>query len=78
MFLDPAAQEFWVDWDNGADDAVAFLRSEAGRAPQDRALTALIGELSTRSQDFAVRWAKHEVKFHRTGIKRLRHPWSAS
>jgi transcriptional regulator with XRE-family HTH domain len=74
MFLDPAAQEFWVDWDNGADDAVAFLRSEAGRAPQDRALTALIGELSTRSQDFAVRWAKHEVKFHRTGIKRLRHP----
>ena len=74
MFLDLAAEDFWVDWDQGADDAVAFLRSEAGRSPHDRALTDLIGELSTRSKDFAVRWAKHDVKFHRTGIKRLRHP----
>lgn len=74
MFLDPAATDFWVDWDKGALDAVAYLRSEAGRTPHDRALTDLIGELSTRSEDFAVRWAKHDVKFHRTGIKRLRHP----
>lgn len=74
MFLDPAATEFFVDWDKGADDAVAFLRSEAGRSPQDRALTDLIGELTTRSKDFAVRWAKHDVRLHRTGVKRLRHP----
>lgn len=74
MFLDPAATEFWVDWDKGADDAVAFLRSEAGRSPHDRVLVDLIGELTTRSKEFAVRWAKHDVKFHRTGVKRLRHP----
>jgi hypothetical protein len=73
-FLDPAAGDFWVDWDKAADDSVAFLHSEAGRSPHDRVLTALIGELTTRSQDFATRWAKHDVKFHRSGVKRLRHP----
>lgn len=74
MFLDPAAVEFFVDWDKGADDAVAFLRSELGRSPYDRVLADLIGELTTRSSEFTARWARHDVKFHRTGVKRLRHP----
>jgi hypothetical protein len=30
--------------------------------------------LSTRSKPFATRWARHDVKFHRAGVKRLRHP----
>ncbi|MGW7528024.1 helix-turn-helix transcriptional regulator [Streptomyces sp. NPDC054783] len=74
MFLDPASRDFWVDWDKGADDAVAFLRTETGRAPHDKALTDLIGELTTRSSDFARRWARHDVKFHRSGVKHLHHP----
>jgi transcriptional regulator with XRE-family HTH domain len=74
LFLDPASTEFWPDWSKVADDCVAFLRSEAGRAPHDRLLNQLIGELTTRSDEFAVRWAKHDVKFHRTGLKRLHHP----
>jgi len=53
---------------------VAILRGEAGRDPYDRALSDLIGELSTRSEEFRVRWAAHNVKFHRTGVKRLHHP----
>ncbi|MFF5139673.1 helix-turn-helix transcriptional regulator [Streptomyces sp. NPDC013157] len=74
MFLDPASREFWTDWDKGADDAVAFLRAETGRAPHDRVLTDLVGELTTRSDDFARRWARHDVKFHRSGVKYLHHP----
>ncbi|MFJ8751521.1 helix-turn-helix transcriptional regulator [Streptomyces sp. NPDC102441] len=74
MFLDPAGPEFWTDWERGADDAVAFLRTETGRAPHDKALTDLIGELTTRSDDFARRWARHDVKFHRSGVKNLHHP----
>lgn len=74
LFLDPASKDFWVDWDKGADDSVAFLRTETGRAPHDRALTDLIGELTTRSEDFARRWARHDVKFHRSGVKNLHHP----
>jgi hypothetical protein len=48
---------------------VAILCAEAGRNPYDRALSDLIGELSTRSEEFRVRWATHDVKFHRTGTK---------
>ncbi|WP_327243927.1 helix-turn-helix transcriptional regulator [Streptomyces sp. NBC_01320] len=74
MFLDPASQEFWIDWEKGANDAVAFLRTETGRAPHDKALTDLIGELTTKSDDFARRWARYDVKFHRSGVKHLHHP----
>ncbi len=51
-----------------------MLRSEAGRNPQDKQLMELIGELSTRSEDFRTRWAAHNVRFHRTGQKKLHHP----
>jgi hypothetical protein len=74
LFLSPKASEFFVDWDTIAHDAVAILRAEAGRDPHDRRLSDLIGELATRSDEFRVRWAAHNVKFHRTGVKRLHHP----
>ena len=73
-FLDPRAQDFYPDWERAANDHVAMLRTEAGRSPYDRALTDLIGELSTRSEEFRTRWAAHNVRFHRTGAKRLHHP----
>lgn len=74
MFLDPAAQDFYVERESLAGDTVALLRAEAGRDPFDRALSDLIGELSTRSETFRVRWAAHTVRFHRTGVKHLHHP----
>jgi transcriptional regulator with XRE-family HTH domain len=74
IFLDPRATEFFVDWESAAYDTVALLRAEAGRDPYDRGLSDLIGELSTRSEEFRVRWAAHNVKFHRTGVKQFHHP----
>lgn len=74
LFLDPRSSDFFPNWDKIADDCVAVLRAEAGRDPYDRNLTDLIGELSTRSDEFRVRWAAHDVKYHRTGTKRLHHP----
>ncbi len=73
-FLDPAADDFYIDWERTARDLVAHLRSEAGRNPYDRGLTDLVGELSTRSDEFRTWWAAHNVRYHRTGTKRLRHP----
>lgn len=73
-FLDPAAHEFYVDWERAAKDLVAHLRSEAGRNPYDRGLSDLVGELSTRSPEFRTWWAAHNVRYHRTGSKRLHHP----
>jgi transcriptional regulator with XRE-family HTH domain len=73
-FLDPAAADFYPEWDRVASELVAHLRSEAGRNPYDRQLSDLIGELSTRSDEFRVRWAAHNVRFHRTGTKQIHHP----
>jgi transcriptional regulator with XRE-family HTH domain len=74
VYLDPAAREFFVDWQRIANDAAAMLRLEAGRTPHDPALIKLVGELSTQSELFRKRWASHDVQFHRSGRKRLRHP----
>ncbi|CAM03962.1 helix-turn-helix protein [Saccharopolyspora erythraea NRRL 2338] len=74
VYLDPAARDFFVDWDRVANDAAAMLRLEAGRNPHDKALIELVGELSTRSEVFRQRWASHDVQFHRSGRKRLHHP----
>jgi transcriptional regulator with XRE-family HTH domain len=73
-FLDPRAEEFYGDWERVANDMVAALRSEAGRNPYDKALTDLVGELSTRSEFFRTRWAAHNVRFHNTGVKLYHHP----
>lgn len=72
LFLDARSHEFFIEWDDIADDAAATLRTEAGRNPVDRNLRDLIGELATRSDDFRTRWAKHDVRLHRTASKRLR------
>ncbi|MGO9820347.1 MAG: helix-turn-helix transcriptional regulator [Solirubrobacteraceae bacterium] len=74
VFLDPRATTFFVDWDEVADQIVAATHAQAGRDPYDRRLTDLIGELSTRSEVFRVRWAAHNVRHHDTGVKRFQHP----
>jgi transcriptional regulator with XRE-family HTH domain len=74
VFLNPKSRDFFVDWEDAADGIVAILRSEAGSNPYDRGLSNLIGELSTQSETFRTRWAAHNVRFHRTGLKKLRHP----
>lgn len=74
VFLDPRSRTYFPDWDMSAHDVVAVLRGEAGRDPCDRALSDLIGELSTRSPEFASRWAAHDVRFHRAGTKTIAHP----
>lgn len=73
-FFNPAAQNFYMDWEAGANSIIASLRVEAGRNPHDKELTDLIGELVTRSDVFRTRWAAHDVRFHRTGSKRIHHP----
>ncbi|WP_159705879.1 helix-turn-helix transcriptional regulator [Arthrobacter sp. 18067] len=74
VFLSPRARDFFLDWETAANDLVAVLRTEAGRNPYDRALTDLVGELSMRSEEFRTRWAAHNVRYHRTGLKRIHHP----
>ena len=71
LFLDPHSRGFFLDWDAVADDLTGALRIQAGRDPRDRDLSDLIGELSTRSDEFVARWARQNVRLHRTARKRL-------
>jgi transcriptional regulator with XRE-family HTH domain len=73
-FLDPRAAELYPNWEDAADTSVALLRTEAGRDPFNKSLTNLVGELATRSEVFRTRWARHDVRLHRTGLKHFRHP----
>ena len=74
IFLQPSYQQLFVNWESKAADVVGFLRMDAGCYPNDPGLTALIGELSVKSELFRQLWAKHDVKEKSFGTKLLRHP----
>lgn len=71
VFLDERSIELFVDWSMIADDVVAGLRREVGRNPGSRSLSDLVGELTTRSDEFSSRWARHDVRAHRSTDKTL-------
>lgn len=73
LFLDERSRDFYIDWDKVAREAVAALRIRAAQNPYDQAFTELVGELSTRCEEFRKWWATHNVALHRTSTKRMRH-----
>ncbi|MBT2387212.1 helix-turn-helix transcriptional regulator [Streptomyces sp. ISL-11] len=74
IFLDPATRELYVEWERKAADIVALLRLQTGCYPDDPRLTALVGELSVKSEEFRGLWAAHDVADKGFGVKELRHP----
>ena len=42
--------------------------------PNDRSLNSLIGDLAAGSPEFSARWARHNVRFHRSARKTLHTP----
>lgn len=74
QFLDPAARDFYPDWEQFAEGCVAIMRAEAGRDPHDKGLQDLVGELSLQSEVFRKAWAAHNVRTHGAGTKRFVHP----
>ncbi|QLL10046.1 helix-turn-helix transcriptional regulator [Mycobacterium vicinigordonae] len=73
VFFDASSPDVFPPWDRTADEAVALLQAEAARSPHSPAITKLVGELATRSEDFRSRWAAHNVTAHRNGTKVFRH-----
>ncbi|MFF7747857.1 helix-turn-helix domain-containing protein [Streptomyces sp. NPDC007971] len=74
VFLHPEYRDLFVDWEQKAIDIVCALRMDAGCHPDDARLSALVGELSVRSEQFRRLWATHDVKEKSHGVKRLHHP----
>ena len=73
-FLRAEARDFWLDWDDVADNIVSTLRLYAGHEPPDLAMTALVADLMRRSPEFRRRWRAHAVANHGSGVRRIRHP----
>jgi len=73
MFLNPKARSVYPDWAVIAEQMVAILRVAGGQDPDDPLLAALVGELSTRSPEFARYWAAYRVFQHTHGTKRFHH-----
>lgn len=75
VFLDPATAELYADWECRACEVVSNLRMYAYQFPEDEQLSALVGELSVKNEEFRRLWAAHTVADNKThGVKRLRHP----
>ncbi|WP_369391533.1 helix-turn-helix domain-containing protein [Streptomyces sp. CG1] len=74
VFLHPGYRDLFVDWEQKAIDIVCALRMDAGCYPDDQRLSALVGELSVKSEEFRRLWATHDVKEKNHGVKRLHHP----
>ncbi|MFF5211576.1 helix-turn-helix transcriptional regulator [Streptosporangium sp. NPDC000396] len=73
-FLDERTREIFPDWEQKARATVAYLRLNAARHSDDPVLTALVGELSVKSELFRCWWADHNVREKTHGTKRFRHP----
>ncbi|MFD5804679.1 helix-turn-helix domain-containing protein [Streptomyces sp. NPDC127020] len=74
LFTDPAMRTLYADWRKVARTAVAQLRMEAAKYPDDPRLTGLVGELSVQDPDFRTWWAAHHVAPLSVGTKVLNHP----
>ncbi|NMO51707.1 helix-turn-helix domain-containing protein [Actinoplanes sp. TBRC 11911] len=73
-FLDPAARDFWVDWEGHAREITAHLRTAASDSPGDPRFGELIHELSAKSPDFVRLWAEHPVADCAHNIREYNHP----
>ncbi|WP_326625208.1 helix-turn-helix transcriptional regulator [Streptomyces sp. NBC_01761] len=73
VLLHPAARDLFRDWDRVAEEFVSHLRLAAGRHPDDRLLSELVGELCIKVPQFSTWWAVHRVDQCAHGVQRLDH-----
>jgi transcriptional regulator with XRE-family HTH domain len=71
----PEARERLADWSTDARDIVARWRAmSAALGEGDRRLQAMVGELRELSPEFGPWWDSHDVREHRSRLRRFRHP----
>jgi len=74
VFLDPAEQALWPDWEQGTARLVAGFRRSVGGDVDDPRAVELVGELSLASERFARLWARHDVQTLEGMPTRMDHP----
>lgn len=74
VFLDPAEQALFPDWEAATRGLVAGFRQSVGTETQDPRFIELVGELSLNSPRFRELWARHDVANRRGATVRFDHP----
>ena len=74
MFLDPAEQALYPDWENATAGMVAGFRESVGTDTDDPRFIELVGELSLASPRFSRLWARHDVEACEGAPKHIDHP----
>jgi transcriptional regulator with XRE-family HTH domain len=73
LFTDSALRGLHAEWEHDAGEAVAALRMEAAKDPDDPELARLVGDLSVQDPEFRTWWAERRVTSASYGTKRYRH-----
>src|ERR1700761_6924913 len=74
VFLDPAEQALYPDWDRATANVVAGVRKAVGTDTDDPRSIELVGELSLASDRFRALWARHDVGLYQGAAVTLDHP----
>ncbi|MFC4116383.1 helix-turn-helix domain-containing protein [Nonomuraea zeae] len=74
VFLDPAEQALYPDWESAAAGMVAGFRESVGTDTDDPRFIELVGELSLASPLFSRLWARHDVEACEGTSKHIDHP----
>jgi transcriptional regulator with XRE-family HTH domain len=74
VFLDPAEQAIYPDWDRATEALVAGFRQSVGTDTDNPRFIELVGELSLASPRFRRLWARHDVGARRGAVMRFDHP----
>jgi transcriptional regulator with XRE-family HTH domain len=74
VFLDPAEQSLYPDWEDATVGMVAGFRESVGTDTGDPRFIELVGELSLASDRFRKLWARHDVRVREGASVTLDHP----
>ncbi|MCZ4511235.1 helix-turn-helix transcriptional regulator [Streptomyces sp. ActVer] len=74
VFLDPAEQALYPDWENATVGMVAGFRESVGTDTDDPRFIELVGELCLASPRFSRLWARHDVEACEGAPKHIDHP----
>ncbi|QUQ65814.1 helix-turn-helix domain-containing protein [Kutzneria sp. CA-103260] len=74
IFLDPAEQALYGDWQRAGAGLVAGFRASVGTDIDDPRFIELVGELSLASESFRTVWARHDVVRWQGSTQTLNHP----
>lgn len=74
IFLEPAARQLVVDWEQRARRVVAEFRADAGPHLDEPDICALVNTLKQGSAVFARGWTQHAVVPRAGGLREFHHP----